>query len=162
MSKGCTPGRTRARMTALSLAALLAVAAAPAFAQDAPPGTVAPIAVEEEQALPGGERPDTVRLAVLGDARTMNRAARVAVLLNDYRRRRLESRMGMQLELANVSRANTHVGDRDVITYRPGYLRPALLMAEAIPGEQSVQPMGADRLRRAGVDVEILVGREAP
>ena len=64
----------------------------------------------------------------------------------------------MKIELANVSRIRAKPAMGNVVFYRPQFLRAALLIAKAIPGEQSVRPMTPDRLQKSGIDVEIVLG----
>jgi hypothetical protein len=41
-------------------------------------------------------------------------------------------------------------------------LRPALILAQAIPGQTRVESMRTERTPRAGVDVEVVVNRALP
>jgi hypothetical protein len=68
----------------------------------------------------------------------------------------------MQLDVVNVSSAESVRPGQSIVFYRPEFLRAALAMAKAIPGSQYVEPMRPAGLKRAGVDVEIVVGKELP
>lgn len=100
----------------------------------------------------------TVRIALLDASPSLLRAGQIAALLTRFRRRDLEAHIGMKIELANVSRIRAKPAMGNVVFYRPEFLRAALLIAKAIPGEQSVRPMTPDRLRKSGIDVEIVLG----
>jgi hypothetical protein len=103
-----------------------------------------------------------LRLSILSGPAERERAARLAVLLEEYRRRELEEKIGLKLELLFVSTVNGSGTPRNVIYYRPGFLRAALFLAEAIPGRQTIQPMEPERLMKEGVDVEVWVGEQSP
>jgi hypothetical protein len=68
----------------------------------------------------------------------------------------------MKIELANLSSIRERPAMGNVVFYRPGYLRTALLIAKAIPGEQGVRPMTGAQMGKAGIDIEILLGAPAP
>ena len=99
-----------------------------------------------------------VRVVVIDVSGTMARAHNVAMLLTRFRRRVLEEKIGMKLELANLSSNRRRPRRGNVLYYRPGFLRAAMLIAKAIPGEQSVLPMPEAFLKKAGVDVEVHLG----
>jgi len=143
----------------------------PALTEGAPPAPASEAAVpapptaaelEEEALLLGPEPPTQVRVAILNATGKPGGANKVAVLLSEYKRRAIEDQIGMQLEVVNLSSAESVRPGRSILFYRPEFLRAALAMAKAIPGEQFVQPMRPSDLRRAGVDVEIVVGAELP
>lgn len=101
--------------------------------------------------------PTAVRVTILSAPQQRERANRLAILLLEYRRRDLEATLGLKLELANVSIVDD-APPASVIYYRPEFLRSALLLAEVVPGKQSVQPMAGQSLGKKGIDVEIWVG----
>lgn len=102
-----------------------------------------------------------VRVAVLDISGTLTRANNIALLLTRFRRRELEEKIGMKIELANLSRDRKRLKRGNVVYYRAGFLRAALLVAKAVPGEQSVMPMPKAFAAKAGVDVEIHLDTEA-
>lgn len=102
--------------------------------------------------------PTQVRVSILSGPASRERATHMAILLLEYRRRELEQKLGLDLEVANVSVLRQPPEGPNVIYYRPEFLRAALLLAEALPGEQSVKPMPAASLPKEGTDVEIRVG----
>jgi hypothetical protein len=117
-------------------------------------------------AAPWQSRPTLVRVAVVNASGDPGRGDHAAILLMELRRLDLERRMGMRLELVNVSNApaqrSGQTPPRSVIHYRPGFLRAALALAEALPGDQALKPMRPEQLERRGIDVEIWLGRERP
>ena len=99
-----------------------------------------------------------VRVAVMDSSPSLVRAGRVAVLLTRFRKRDLEARIGMKIDLVNVSRIVTRPVRNNIVTYRPGFMRAALLIAKAIPGEQSIAPLRPEIRNKNSVDIEILLG----
>jgi hypothetical protein len=117
---------------------------------------------EEADSVLGPEPATHVRVEILNATGKPGGANKVALLLAEYARRNLEDRIGMQIEVVNVSSAESERPGQSIVFYRPEFLRAALAMAKAIPGEQFVEPMRPAGMKRAGVDVEIVVGRELP
>lgn len=142
--------------------AAAASAPLPASEATAPMPPTAAELKEEAQLLFGPEPPTEVRVAILNATGKPGGANKVAVLLSEMKRRDIEDRIGMQLEVVNLSSAEAVRPGRSILFYRPEFLRAALAMARAIPGEQFVEPMRPAALKRAGVDVEIVVGAELP
>jgi len=103
------------------------------------------------------ENPTQVNVAILSGAGTQDVANTLAVLIGDLRKKSLEKRMGLKVEVVNISRLDHPPRGRNVIYYRPPFLRAALMLAETVPGDQNVQPMGVDMLKRRGIDVEVWV-----
>lgn len=96
-----------------------------------------------------------VRIAILDVSGTLIRANNIALLLTQFRRRELEEKIGMKIELANWSKDNLRPRRGNVIYYRSGFLRAAMLVAKVVPGEQTVIPMPKAFAAKTGVDVEI-------
>jgi hypothetical protein len=118
---------------------------------------------EEIEALIYEREPLTrVRIAIVNATGKPAGAAKVAVLLSDYRRRPLEDKMGLKIELVNLSTGYERTQAPAMVYYRPGFLRPALLLAQVVPGDTIVAAMRPAALKRAGVDVEVVVGEELP
>ncbi len=110
----------------------------------------------------GSEPLTLVRIAILNATGKPGGANKVALLLSEVKRRALEDQIGLQIAVVNLSTAEgVHPGP-SVLYYRPEFLRAALAMARAIPGGQLIQPMRPAGLKRAGVDVEIVVGEDLP
>ncbi len=109
-----------------------------------------------------GPHPTAVRVAILDTSGKSSRAGLIAFLLEDYRRRHLETKIGKRISVVNQSRMSAGKLRNSVIYYRPGHLRAALMMAEVIPGKQFVTPMGQNARDKIGVDIEIQVGMELP
>jgi hypothetical protein len=125
-------------------------------------GTATPSAEPEESVLFEHEPPTRVRISILNATGAPDGAAKVAVLLGDYRRRHLEDKMGLKIELVNISTGDGRIPAPVAVYYRPGFLRAALLLARAIPGDTVVSAMRPQALKRAGVDVEVVVGQALP
>jgi hypothetical protein len=139
----------------------------PSTAGDAGKAVVALLAAatdlpEDSDSLLGPEAPTRVRVAILNATGKPGGANKVAVLLSEYKRRALEDQIGLQIEVVNLSSAESVRPGQSTLFYRPEFLRAALAMAKAIPGEQFVEPMRPAGMKRAGVDVEIVVGKELP
>ncbi|MEE8435841.1 MAG: hypothetical protein V3S64_13740 [bacterium] len=101
-----------------------------------------------------------VRIAVLDISGTLIRANNIALLLTRFRRRELEEKIGMKIERANWSRDRKRPKRGNVVYYRSGFLRAAMLVAKAVPGEQTVMPMPKAFAAKTGVDVEIHLDAE--
>ncbi len=106
--------------------------------------------------------PYSVRVAVLNASGLPRRAGMVAFFLEAFQGRRIEKKLGKRISVVNLSNLPGVRLRRTVISYRPGNLRAALLMADVIPGKQVVTPMNEERSGKIGIDVEIRVGRETP
>jgi hypothetical protein len=117
---------------------------------------------EDSDSLLGPEPPTRVRVAILDATGKAGGANKVAVLLSEVKRQSLEDQIGLQVEVVNLSTAEAVRPGQSILFYRPEFLRAALAMAKAIPGEQFVMPMRPAEMKRAGVDVEIVVGKELP
>lgn len=106
--------------------------------------------------------PTAVRVAILNASGVAVRGTQLALVLGEYRRRELEGLIGLKLELVNVSSTERKQLPESQVNYRPGFLRAALVIARAMPGDQRVRLMSGSSLKRLGIDIEILLGKEAP
>lgn len=135
--------------------------------QDPARTEIAAVAAPEEEeeprsyAAPWQSRPTLARMAVVNASGTPTMGNQVALLLSDLRRLALERKMGMRLEVVNMSNTTERL-PQTVIYYRDGFLRAALTVAEQLPGDQSLAPMSPPQTQRAGIDVEIWLGKELP
>ena len=122
-----------------------------------------PTQAEINEALLYAHQPPTrVRIAIVNATGNPNGAAKVAVLLSEYRRLPLEDKMGLKIDVTNISTGYDRTQAPAVVYYRPGFLRAALLLAQAIPGDTMVSAMRPQALKRAGMDVEVVVGEALP
>ena len=106
--------------------------------------------------------PTALRVAVLNASGRSKGAALITFLLEEYRRKELETKIGKLISVVNQSRLMGKRLKNSIIFYRPGNLRAALIMADVIPGKQTVIPMVPESTPKIGVDVEIRVGMELP
>ena len=163
--RAAEPARAAPSRAAPSHSAVIPVSAAAAVPEDrraGPPPSGGLSATEDDGDGATGEPPTRVRIAILNATGKPGGANKVALLLSEVKRRALEDQIGLQLEVVNLSTADSVRPGQSVLFYRPVFLRAALAMARAIPGEQLVQPMRPAGLKRAGVDVEIVVGEDLP
>jgi len=116
----------------------------------------------DDDALLPGQRLTRVRIAVLNATGKERGAYRVALMLDAARRRPLENRMGLMIDLVNISSSEGYSRADTVVFYKPGFLRPALILAQAIPGQTLVEAMRPESMTRTGVDVEVLINRALP
>ncbi len=107
------------------------------------------------------DNPTRIRVVVLNAPGQAKLGGMVAFLLEEYRRKELERKIGKKIAVVNTSSLTTGVRE-SIIFYRPGHLRAALIMADVIPGKQAVRPMVPNARGKIGIDVEIRLGREAP
>jgi LytR cell envelope-related transcriptional attenuator len=170
---GGTSSSTAAPSATMPGAPMSGTPTAPVDANTLAPGQTAPATTQGDMQaagdegrdldnLLGTEPPTRVRVAILNATGKTGGANKVAVLLGEYQRQVLEDQIGLQIEVVNLSNAENVRPGQSVIFYRPEFLRAALAMAKAIPGDQFVEPMRPAGLKRAGVDVEIVVGKELP
>lgn len=104
-------------------------------------------------------KPTRLQLSILNASSYPNVAHRLAILLERHQRRNLENRVGMKLQITNISSVKEKtVLPKTKIYFRPNYLSAALALAQAIPGEQIIERMAWDRRGKLGIDVEIYVG----
>ena len=105
------------------------------------------------------QRPTRLQVSVLNASHQMDGAQRLAILLERHQRRNLENRIGMKLEITNISSVRERmILPKTKIYYRPNYLDAALAMAGLIPGEQIIEQMTLARRGKLGIDVEVYVG----
>jgi len=105
------------------------------------------------------QQPLSLNVSVLNASVTANSAQRLAILLSRHQRRALEERVGMKLQLNNISSVEEQlILPKTKIYFRPNFFKAALTLAEIIPGEQVVEKMPASRMGKLGVDIEIYVG----
>ncbi len=105
------------------------------------------------------QRPSKVRVSILNASPRQDAAQRLAILLDRHQRRRLETRLHMKMDIANISSVREQtLLPKTKIYFRPNYLASALAFAEIIPGEQVVEQMSIDALGRLGIDIDIYVG----
>lgn len=104
--------------------------------------------------------PYTVRVAILNASGRSRQAGMVAFFLEEYSGRKIGEKLGKKISVVNISNMPNLRLRRTEISYRPGNLRAALLMADAIPGKQVVAPMTEEQTGKIGIDVEIRIGRE--
>ena len=105
-------------------------------------------------------QPIRLNVSVLNAARHVGGAQRLAILRERQQRRRIEQRVGMRLEVINISSVQEQmILPRTKIYYRPNMLKSAVTLADIIPGEQIVEPMPLNRGTKPTTDVEIYVGQ---
>ena len=105
-------------------------------------------------------KPFRLNLAVLDASGKLGSAQRLAVVLEQQQRRRIEQRIGMRLEVVNISSVPGESNlRRTKIYYRPNMLKAAVILAEVIPGEQIVEQFPAIRGMNQTTDIEIYVGQ---
>ncbi len=105
-------------------------------------------------------QPIQLNVAVYNASPHKGGAQRLAIMLNRQQRRRIEQRIGMRLEIVNISSVREHWKlPRTKIYFRPNMLKAAMTLAEVIPGEQVVEEMPFSRSTKMTTDVEIYVGK---
>jgi len=112
--------------------------------------------------FPNPRPPSTrVRITILDKNRAIERGTRVGVLIGRHRKRYLESKIGMKVDVTNISSLNDFRYHENVVYYRPGFMHAAMLIAREIPGAQNVAPMERPTLGKEGIDLEVVLGDEA-
>lgn len=106
-------------------------------------------------------RPSGLRISVLNGSGNPLRGRIVTALLNEYHRDRLERTIGQKIVVVNASDIPAKKGEKSVILYRPGFIRAAMMVADAIPGQQAVAPMKLQRRSKIGIDLEIRLAKDS-
>ena len=105
------------------------------------------------------QHPLRLNVSVLNASSKNKNAQRLAILLERQQRRNLEERIGMKVEITNISSVREGmVLPKTKIYFRPNFLKAALTMSEIIPGEQIVERMPSNHKGRMGTDIEVYVG----
>ncbi|MDH5751965.1 MAG: hypothetical protein OEZ59_06065 [Deltaproteobacteria bacterium] len=101
--------------------------------------------------------PTRVQIAILSGLNNQELANSLAMMISDLNKKSLEKRIGLKVELVNVSRLKNPPSGSNVIYYRPPFMRAAMLLAEVVPGQQSLRQMVPEMIKKKGVDVEVWV-----
>lgn len=99
-----------------------------------------------------------VRIGLLASPVRPGMGEKVAAILRNYQRGRLERELGQRVQISFVSRSTRKHGSRTIIHYRPNFLKAAIKVASVVPREGVVEPMSARELERSGVDVIVYLG----
>ena len=90
----------------------------------------------------------------------MTRRAISAYQNLQQQRRRIEQRIGMRMEIVNISSVQEQlILPRTKIYFRHYMVKAAITLADVIPGEQIIEEMQTNRGRKLTTDVEIYVGQ---
>lgn len=106
------------------------------------------------------QKPLNLHISILNASPRKDTAERLAILLDRHQRRILEDKIGMKLDITNISSVmETMIFEKTKIYFKPNFLPSALALAQLIPGEQIIEEMAISRQGRLGVDVEIYAGK---
>jgi hypothetical protein len=101
-----------------------------------------------------------LNVAVLNASPNLGAAQSFAVMLDRKQKRTIEKRMGMKLNIVNISSVREQtVLPKTKIYFHANLLKAALILAEVLPGEQVLEPVPASRNSKLSTDVEIYVGK---
>ena len=102
---------------------------------------------------------DQIKISVLNASNIKGAANRLAAMIDRKQRKNIEKRIGMNLKIVNISSINQKtILNRTKIYFHPNFLRPALVLAEFLPGEQLLEPFPENRKRKNTNDLQIVVG----
>jgi len=100
-----------------------------------------------------------IKISVLNASTIKGAANRLAAMIDRKQRKNIEKRIGMNLKIVNISSINQKtILNRTKIYFHPNFLRPALVLAEFLPGEQLLEPFPENRKRKNTNDLQIVVG----
>ncbi|MED5240602.1 MAG: LytR C-terminal domain-containing protein, partial [SAR324 cluster bacterium] len=103
---------------------------------------------------------DQLNVAVLNASPNPGAAQRFAVMLDRMQKRTIEKRMGMKLNIVNISSVNEQtILPKTKIYFHANLLKAALILADVLPGEQILEPVPDNRISELANDVEIYVGK---
>ena len=102
---------------------------------------------------------DQLNVTVLNASTNHGAAQSFAVMLDRKQKRTIEKRMGMNLNIINISSVREQtILPKTKIYFHANLLKAALILAEVLPGEQVLEPVPASRNSKLSTDVEIYVG----
>ena len=103
---------------------------------------------------------DQLNVAVLNASPNQGAAQSFAVMLDRKQKRTIEKRMGMKLNIVNISSVREQtILPKTKIYFHANLLKAALILAEVLPGEQVLEPVPDSRTSKLSTDVEIYVGK---
>lgn len=103
---------------------------------------------------------DQLNVAVLNASPNQGAAQSFAVMLDRKQKRTIEKRMGMKLNIVNISSVREQtILPKTKIYFHANLLKAALILAEVLPGEQVLEPVPESRTSKLSTDVEIYVGK---
>ncbi|MEC9296062.1 MAG: LytR C-terminal domain-containing protein [SAR324 cluster bacterium] len=103
---------------------------------------------------------DQLDVAVLNASPNARAAQSFAVMLDRKQKRTIEKRMGMKLNIVNISSVRKQtILPKTKIYFHANLLKAALILAEVLPGEQVLEPVPDSRTNKQSTDIEIYVGK---
>ena len=103
---------------------------------------------------------DQLNVAVLNASPILGAAQSFAVILNREQKMTIEKRMGMKLNIVNISSLGEEtILPKTKIYFHANLLKAALILADVLPGEQVLEPVPTSRKSKLSTDVEIYVGK---
>ena len=103
---------------------------------------------------------DQLNVAVLNASPNAGAAQSFAVMLDRKQKRTIENRMGMKLNIVNISSVRKQtILPKTKIYFHANLLKAALILAEVLPGEQVIEPVPESRTNKQATDIEIYVGK---
>ena len=103
---------------------------------------------------------DQLDVAVLNASPNAGAAQSFAVMLDRKQKRTIEKRMGMKLNIVNISSVRKQtILPKTKIYFHANLLKAALILAEVLPGEQVIEPVPDSRTNKQATDIEIYVGK---
>jgi hypothetical protein len=103
---------------------------------------------------------DQLNVGVLNASPNIGAAQSFAVMLDRKQKRTIEKRMGMKLNIVNISSVREQtILPKTKIYFHANLLKAALILAEVLPGDQVLEPVPDSRKSKLATDVEIYVGK---
>ncbi len=103
---------------------------------------------------------DQLNIAVLNASPKIGAAQSFAIMLDRMQKLEIEKRMGMKLNVVNISSVQEQtILPKTKIYFHANLLKAALILAEILPGEQVLEPVPDSKTSELANDVEIYVGK---
>ncbi|MGK0290744.1 MAG: hypothetical protein ACI86H_002206 [bacterium] len=104
-------------------------------------------------------KPALMQVSIFNASGKSKRAFKLSNFLAYQKKKAIERALGIRFEIINISNAHRFNYEHTVIYFRKNFLKPALLLAKLIPGDQRVARM-VNPDNKSGVDIEIFLGKD--
>ncbi|MDH5560060.1 MAG: hypothetical protein OEY59_04310 [Deltaproteobacteria bacterium] len=100
-----------------------------------------------------------MQVSIINASGHPKRAYKLSVFLGRLQKNYIEKTLGAKIDIINISNSYKSDQSQTSIHFRDNYLKPALFLANLIPGEQRIISM-EDQTQKTGIDIEIFLGKD--
>ena len=104
-------------------------------------------------------KPTVMQVSILNGSGAAKKAYQLSVFLGSLQKRNIEERLGVKMDIVNISNTVQSSKKPTTIFYRENFLKSALYISNLIDGEQHLIPM-VNQAGKMGVDIEIYLGKD--